>query len=560
VRPVDPRLLREAPAARRFLVAAATLGLVTAVAIVAQAAALARIVDGAFLRHERLGALTTELAVLLSATTVRAALAWALESGGRLTALTVAAQLRAKLLAHLLAARPGGVRETPAGELAAAAVTGLDALDPYFARFLPQLVLSAIVPAVIFGWVVWHDLTSAIVMAMTLPLIPIFGILIGKLTRERTMRRFGTLTLLSAHFLDVVRGLPTLRAFGRSRVQTARIDEVSDSYRRETMGTLRIAFLSALVLELAATLSTAVIAVEIGVRLVDGGIALAPALTVLVLAPEYYGPLRAAAAQFHASADGLAAAQRVFELLDLEPAVRVPARPVPARDLEVAPLSLENVVVRYPGRSVPAVDGLSVTLAAGDRVAVAGPSGAGKTTLLALLLRLLDPTSGRIAAGGVDLARVDPRDWRRRIAWLPQRPVLPPGTLRDTLAAGRTTADDDLWLALERAAAFPIVSRLADGLETVLDERTPLSAGEIRRLALARTLVEPKPLLLLDEPTAHLDGTSAGTVVDAIAGLPREGIVLVATHDPRVLDVCDRLVELAPRRPAELPALEAVGG
>jgi thiol reductant ABC exporter CydD subunit len=554
MRPIDPRLLREAPAARRFLVVAGLLGLVSAAAIVAQAVALGLFVAGVFLDGKPVSDLKPELAALVAATIVRSLVAWALESGGRVTALEVATRLRAKLLAHLLAARPAGVDGMPAGEVAAAAVTGLEALDPYFARFLPQLVLSLVVPVVIFVWVALHDVTSAVVMALTLPLIPLFGALIGKTTEARTLRRFGTLSILSAYFLDVVRGLPTLRAFGRGRIQTDTIERVSDAYRRETMGTLRIAFLSALVLELAATLSTAVIAVEIGVRLVDGGIALAPAFAVLVLAPEYYGPLRAAAAQFHASTDGLAAAGRVFELLDLPPAVTAPEHPLPAPGLQGAEIRLEELALQHPGRDEPAFAGVSAVLGPGERIALAGPSGAGKTSLLSVLLRLVDPTEGRIVAGGVDLALVDPAAWRARVAWLPQRPRLAGRTLRDALAAGASLTDAELWEAVEQAGALPVLNALPDGLNTVLGERAPFSAGEIRRLALARALAPRKPVLLLDEPTTHLDAASAAVVAEAISALPRDGIVVFATHDERLLRVADRIVALE----ARMPELEAV--
>ncbi len=551
MRPLDPRLLREAPIVRRFLLGAALAGLLDAVAAVAQAVALGLLVSRVFGDHRSLTAVRAELAVLLAAAVVRGLVAWALEAGGRLTALRVAAELRDKLLRHLLAARPGGIADEPAGELAAAAVTGLDTLDPYFARFLPQIVLSAVVPAVIFAWVAWHDLTSAVVMALTLPLIPIFGILIGKATEARTLRRFRTLTLLSGYFLDVVRGLTTLRAFGRGSRQAQTIAAVSDAYRRETMGTLRIGFLSALVLELAATLSTAVIAVEIGLRLDSGGIGLASALAILVLAPEYYGPLRAAAAQFHASADGLAAAGRVFALLDLAPDVRVPAEPVPAPELARVPLRLERLALRYPGRSEPALDGLSALIEPGERVALAGPSGAGKTSLLALLLRLRDPSGGRILAGDLDAALIDPESWRAQLAWLPQRPRLAAGSLRDALDPEQELDDAQLWRALEQASALPIVAALPQGLGTGLGEQTPLSAGEIRRLALARALATERPLLLLDEPTTHLDHESATAVVQALAALPRDRTVIVATHDARVLALSDHVIVLDRRSALE---------
>lgn len=528
MRPIDPRLLREAPAARHFLVVAGLLGIVGAVATVAQAVALGVLVERAFLRHEPVAA---QLDVLVTATAVRAGVAWALESAGRRTAVGVAAALRRRLVAHLVDVRP---RDTAVGELAAAAVTGLDALGPYFGRFLPQLVLSVAVPAIVFAWVVWHDLTSALLMALTLPLIPLFGILVGKVTERRTMRRYRTLAVLSTYFLDVVRGLPTLRAFNRS----PSVADVSERYRRETMSTLRIGFLSALVLELAATISTAVIAVEIGLRLVDGGITLAPALAVLVLAPEFYGPLRAAAAQFHASADGLAAAARVFELLALPPAARAPVRPVAVPDLRTATLRIEGLGLQYGGRAEPALERLTGTIRPGERVAVSGPSGAGKTTLLHVLLRLLDQTSGRILVGDVDLRELDPAAWHRSLAWLPQRPQLPAGTVRDLLGPG--FGDVRLRRALEQAGAT-----FAE-LDRELGERTPLSFGEIRRLALARALVRDAHLLLLDEPTTHLDPVSASLVVDAIRSLPRATTVVVATHDARLLAACDRSIDLGP--------------
>jgi ATP-binding cassette, subfamily C, bacterial CydD len=535
VRPVDPRLLREAPAARRFLVVAAVLAVVGAVAMVVQAVALGVAVERLFLRNAALADVSTQLELLVGATVVRAAVAWALESGGRATSLVVAARLRRRLVAHLLEVRP---RETPVGELAAAAVTGLDALGPYFARFLPQLVLSVAVPVVVFAWVVAHDPLSAVVMACTLPLIPIFGILVGKVTEARTLRRFRTLTVLSSYFLDVVRGLPTLRAFGRGGAQAERVGAISEAYRRETMSTLRIAFLSALVLELAATLSVAVIAVEIGLRLVDGGIALAPALAVLVLAPEFYGPLRSAAAQFHASADGLAAAQRVFALLDREPAVRRPAHPHRVPDLTTATIGLRSVTVQYPGRDEPALAALTAVLAPRAVVAVAGPSGIGKTTLLEILLRLREPSTGSVLVDDVDLADIDPDEWQRHVAWVPQRPRLAAGTVRDALRAGAAATDEQLLRALELAGAAYIAP-----LDQMLGERTPLSAGEIRRLALARALVRDPLLLVLDEPTTHLDANSAELIVLAIASLDCR--VVVATHDERVLAVADEILDLA---------------
>ncbi len=538
MRPLDARLVREVPAVRRYLGACGVLALASAAAIIAQAALLGRIVSGAFLGHEDLGTLTRPLVALAAVSVARGLLGWAFESGGALTAATTLATLRVRVLAHLVRARPGGLGAMQAGEVAGAVLDGADALEPYFARFLPQLALAMVIPPVLLVWVALHDLTSAIVLACTVPLIPVFGILIGKATEHATMRRWRALSMLSTHFLDVVRGLPTLRAYRRGAAQTDAIATYTDDYRRATMATLRIAFLSAFALELAASLGTAVVAVELGIRLVHGSVALATAFAILVLAPELYAPLRTASAQFHASADGLAAAGRLFELIDLEAPEQVGAA-VP----EAGVLRLERVGVSYPDRG-RVLDGAELELRPGERVAIVGPSGAGKSTLLALLLRFVEADAGRATVGGVDLATVDAAAWRRQLAWVPQRPLLEPGSVADAVRLGAPTA-----VSFELTAALA-----AAGLTVRLDaDVQTLSAGEQRRVAFARALLRDAPLLLLDEPTAHLDAQSADTIIDVLEALPRTRTVLVATHDPRVLRVADRVLEL---RDGRLEALE----
>jgi ATP-binding cassette, subfamily C, bacterial CydD len=497
MRPLDPRLVREVPAARSYLVAAAVLALISAVALVAQAASIGDMVARGFLGPASLHALIPPLLVLAGASVVRGLAAWAFEAGGALAAAATLSTLRLRLLAGIVRGRPGGLGALRAGEVAASALDGADALEPYFARFLPQLALGAVVPPVLLAWVFWHDLTSGLVLLCTLPLIPVFGILIGRATERATLHRVQALATLSTHFVDVVRGLPTLRAYRRSRAQTDAIARYTDDYRRTTMATLRIAFLSAFALELAASLGTAVVAVELGIRLVDGGIALSPALAILVLAPELYAPLRNASAQFHASADGIGAAGRLFELIDLEAVAAGTAEPPRTGTLRIAGLR-----VGRPGRGL-VLDSLDLAVEAGERVAIVGPSGAGKSTLLAVLLRFAEPAGGRVTFGGDDVETFDPDRWRERIAWLPQRPLL------------------------ERDPAL-----------------AHLSAGERRRAALERALAREAPLLLLDEPTAHLDGASAEAVVDAIADLPRTRAAIVVTHDLRVARAVDRVFEL----------------
>ncbi len=541
MRPFDARLVREVPAVGRYLLACGALAALSAAAILAQALLLGSIVADAFLGGQGLHQLAPRLVALAGASVVRGLAAAAFEGGGSLTAAAALATLRLKVLAALVRARPGGLGELRRGEVAGTLLDGGDALEPYFSRFLPQLALAAVVPPVLLGWTLWRDLTSGLLLLATLPLIPLFGILIGRATEHATMRRFRALQTLSAHFLDVVRGLPTLRAYRRGGVQTAAIARYTDEYRKTTMATLRVAFLSAFVLELAASLGTALVAVELGIRLVHGSIGLSPALAILVLAPELYAPLRTAAAQFHASADGLAAAGRLLELAALEaPAAGTGEAPVPGT------IRLEGVSASYPRRGA-VLDGLDLVLAAGERVAVVGASGAGKSTLLSLLLRFADPVAGRILVDGSDLSAADPDMWRRRLAWVPQRPLLDDGTVADAVRLAAASADDEsVRAALAQA-----------GLDVPLDARVEvLSAGERRRVALARAFLRAAPLVLLDEPTAHLDAASAEAVVDALAALPRARSLLVTTHDPRVHRAVDRVLELSGGRLRE-PRREA---
>jgi len=545
MRPVDRRLLDVSPAARTFLVACVPLGALTAAVIVGQATLLALVVDDVFLRHRDLAAVAVPLAVLASLALARGLLSWAFEAGGHLAASSTAAALRRRLVRHVLHDRPGDPATT-SGEVATAAVAGVEALDPYFARYLPQLVLGAIVPVMILVRVATLDVTSALVMAFTLPLIPIFGILIGRATEERAQARYAALARLSTHFLDVVRGLTTLRAFNRGEAQVERLAATGEEYRRETMGTLRIAFLSALVLELAATLGTAVVAVEIGIRLDRGGIGFASAMTILVLAPELYAPLRNAAAQFHASADGVAAADHILDPLG-EQVVPAPA-PAALLDPRDVPVRFDHVHFAYPGREGLVLDDVSLALAPGERVALLGPSGAGKSTIARLLLRFDDPGRGRVLLGGTDIADVDADAWRLNVAWMPQRPHLAAGTIADAIRLGAPEEPiAEVADAARRAGAEGFIAALPDAYETrVGDGGAGLSAGQVRRIALARALLREAPLLILDEPTTSLDEESARLVAESLERLPRSGTMLLITHDEALARrVADRIVGMS---------------
>jgi thiol reductant ABC exporter CydD subunit len=535
VKPVDPRLLRQGRAARGYLAITVGLGAGGAILILLQAGLLAAALADAA-RGIGIGALAGTLAWLGVVLAGRAAAA----AGGEAAALRAAADvksgLRRRLSAHALRLGPAWLGGQQAGEITALATKGLDGLDAYFARYLPQLMLAVVVPLAVLIRVAFADWISAVIIAATLPLIPLFGILIGWHTRAQTQRQWRLLALLSGHFLDVVSGLATLKLFGRARAQAEVIEEVTNAHRKATMTTLRVAFLSALVLELTAALATALVAVEIGLRLLYGHVSYQTALLVLLLTPEAYLPLRNAGGQFHASTEGTTAAQRAFEILDTP----LPLLPDPAGttsadvDLSHEDIALHAVTLSYPGRDRPALDEVSLIIRPGEQVILTGPNGAGKSSLLALLLRFTTPASGAITAGSVDLAEIPADRWRSQIAWVPQHPHLFTATVAENIALGQPGAcREDIAAAARLAGADDFIRRLHDGYDTVLTEGArSLSTGQRQKLALARAFLRRAPLLLLDEPTAHLDLASADRIMAALEDQLADRTVVLVTHRP----------------------------
>ncbi|MFI1366977.1 thiol reductant ABC exporter subunit CydD [Streptomyces griseochromogenes] len=550
MKPIDPRLLRYARATRFFLVGVVGLGAVGAGLVIAQAMLIADVVVGAFQHGQSIAELRTPLLLLAAVAIGRSVVAWLTELAAHRASAAVKSELRGRLLERAAQLGPGWLSGQRTGSLVTLATRGVDALDDYFSRYLPQLGLAVVVPVAVLARIVTEDWVSAAIIVGTLPLIPLFMMLIGWATQSRMDRQWRLLSRLSGHFLDVVAGLPTLKVFGRAKAQADSIRRITGEYRQATMRTLRIAFLSSFALELLATLSVALVAVTIGMRLVHGDMDLYIGLVILMLAPEAYLPLRQVGAQYHAAAEGLAAAEEIFAVLET---------PVPASGTAAVPAGavvFDGVTVRYPGRSVDAVTDVRFTVEPGETVALVGPSGAGKSTLLNVLLGFVRPTEGRVRIGGADLADVDLERWRSRIAWVPQLPHLYAGTIAENVRLARPDADDTAVRgALAEAGALEFVDALPEGIDTVLGEDgAGLSAGQRQRLALARAFLADRPVLLLDEPTAALDGATEAEVVAAVRRLAVGRTVMLVVHRPALLEVADRVVRLEGTEPLAYPA------
>ncbi|MEU1074516.1 MULTISPECIES: thiol reductant ABC exporter subunit CydD [unclassified Streptomyces] len=558
MKPIDPRLFRYARATRRFLAAVVALGLVGAGLVIAQAMLIAEIVVGAFQDGLGAGGLRTPLLLLGAVAVGRGLVSWLTELAAHRASAAVKSELRGRLLERAARLGPEWLSGQRTGSLVALATRGVDALDDYFARYLPQLGLAVVVPVAVLARIVTEDWVSAATIVVTLPLIPLFMALIGWATQARTDRQWRLLSRLSGHFLDVVAGLPTLKVFGRAKAQAESIRKITSEYRLATLKTLRLAFLSSFALELLATLSVALVAVGIGMRLVHGDMDLYTGLVILVLAPEAYLPLRQVGAQYHAAAEGLAAAEEIFAVLET---------PVPEGGTGAVPpgpvrIEVDGVTVRHPGRGEPSLAAATLTVEPGRTVALTGPSGVGKSTLLGAVLGFVAPDEGRIRISGTDLDALSLEQWRERVAWVPQRPHLFAGTIAENVRLARPDADDAAVRdALRDAGALEFVTALPDGPATELGEGgAGLSAGQRQRLALARAFLADRPVLLLDEPTAALDGETEAGIVDAVRRLSAGRTVLLVVHRPALLALADSVVELRPRPGGGAVARDAADG
>ncbi|MBP7961681.1 MAG: thiol reductant ABC exporter subunit CydD [Caldilineaceae bacterium] len=542
---IDKRLLSEAQLAQLHLIGSVGLGFGVGILIVAQAWVLSQAINAIFLLDQTLAHVAPLLWGFATLALTRALMAWGRDALAQRTAILVKTELRQRLVQQIVRLGPAFTTGERTGELTNTLVEGVEALDAYFSQYLPQVVLAAMMPLTLFFFVLGQDRLSAGVLLLTAPLIPIFMVLIGDSADAMTKRQWRTLSYLSAHFLDTLQGLTTLKLFGRSREQLRAIAAISDEYRRTTLSVLRVAFLSALVLEMLATLSVAVIAVEIGLRLLYGRMDFPGALFVLILAPDFYMPLRMLGARFHAGMAGVAASQRIFAILDQSPPTTLEVAPAAQPvNLRRQAIQFQDVHVAYQDDQRPALRGVSFTIQPGERVAVVGPSGAGKSTLIQLLLRFVSPQSGQILVGEQDLAEIDAADWRQEIVWVPQRPALFNVSLADNIRLGRPhAAEADVMRAATQAGAVDFINALPQGFESVAGEQgVRLSGGQAQRIALARAFLLDAPFLLFDEATAHLDPATEAQVQTAIRTLAQDRTVLFIAHRLDTLALADRIL------------------
>jgi ATP-binding cassette subfamily C protein CydD len=542
-RALEQFLRRQSPLVRTSLAGATVAGAMSGLTLIAEAALLARVVDAAVIGERGLYAALPLLLSLLAILVLRAALAtladmFAFEAGA-----AVAADIRARLQAHIAALGPSWTRRSRTGDVVSTMFDAAESIRTYYAGYLPQRVLTAFIPLAILAFVLPTDWVSALILVLSAPLIPLFMILIGRGTEALNQAQWRKLAVLAAHLFDAIEGLTTLKLFCASRAETDAIASSSEAYRRTTMEVLRVAFLSSLALEFIATISIAMVAVYIGFRLYYRELDFLPGFTVLLLAPEFFRPLRAMGTQYHARMDAIGAAASIVALLETKP----PSSLAGTGTLTEGPLRsirFEAVSFCYDGR--PALSGIDLVLERGRRTALVGPSGAGKTTLGQLLLGFVAPSEGRVTADGLDVATLSPASWRGRIAALPQRPTLFHGTVGDNIRLGVPGADAErVRRAVERAEATDLVARLPHGLDTVLgDHGQGLSGGELQRIALARVFLADADVVVLDEPGAGLDDDTAALVERSIAALGPTCALLIIAHRLETVRGADEVLVL----------------
>ncbi len=546
---INKRLLQYVKTMYLYVAAVGVLGLLVAFCIVAQASFIAHIVNNVFLLKQSLSQLQTALFILLGILILRALLVFGGDTITNAVSCVVKSDLRNRLFTHLFKLGPLYTKSERSGEIVNTTADGVEALDAYFIQFFPQVASTLIIPTVVLIATFRLDTVSGIILLVTWPILPFFMALIGIQANAMTKKRWQMLSLLSAHFLDVLQGLTTLKLFGRTSLQEETIRRVSDRYGEITMKVLRVAFLSSFVMELGATLSTGIVAVEIGLRLLYGNLPFEPAFLVLLLAPEFYLPLRSLGTQFHASIESSASAERIFTILEtpVQDGQGSSVMSVTERAVHTS-LTFENVHYGYPSSDdepmqKEALRGISFEVLPGQKVALVGASGAGKTTIASLLLRFMEPTQGEITLDEQPIQQMTPQAWRQLVAWQPQNPYVFNTTVAENIRMGKSDASmEEVIGAAQAADAHEFIEALQQGYDTVIGERgARLSGGQVQRLSLARAFLKNAPILLLDEATSTLDSESEERVFHTIDAVMRDRIVLIIAHRLNTIENADKI-------------------
>jgi ATP-binding cassette subfamily C protein CydD len=555
---LDAWLRSRAKAARAPLTAAIAIGACGGLLLIVQAWLLGHVVDRVVIDHRGLASAWPYLWAMLAVFVARAAVSFGADAVAFEAAAGVKQKLRGELTRKIAALGPGFVAGQRTGDLTNLLLESVEELGKYYAEYLPQMPLAVFIPAAILVFVFPTDWISGIIMLITAPLIPVFMVLIGKGTERLNQRQWRKLAWMSAHFFDVIEGLTTLKLFNASRQEGEIIGRISDDYRRSTMDVLRVAFLSSLVLEFFATISIAMVAVYIGFRLYYGDMHFLAGFTVLLLAPEFFRPLRAMGTQYHARMEAIGASERIVALLETP----VPERPAASSALPSPvrlDISFRDVSFGYRAGE-PVLKGIDFRLARGERVALVGPSGSGKSTIARLLLGFDVPDAGAITIDGIDLRGIGPENWFTRIAWMPQAPTLFHGSIGENIRLGQPGADDGaVRRAAEAANAAAFIERLPQGYDTIVGDRGQgLSGGEIRRVALARAFLKNADLIVLDEPTASLDPETAALIAEAVERLARDRAMLIIAHRLESVVTAERILVLNDGRIVESGSHEAL--
>jgi ATP-binding cassette, subfamily C, bacterial CydCD len=526
------RLIQEARANWPLFSWVIIAGFLASLAGVGGAWCLSHAIGGVFLRGKTVSEISLLLILFLAAITVRGVFTWCCEEASSRFAIQIKTRLRERTYAYILSQGPGFTYRERSGNLSNLLTEGMEALDPYYGQYLPQIIFAILIPLLILVYVSQLDLLSGLILFLTAPIIPLFMVLIGNVADTLTKNQWQMLSRMSAYFLDIIQGLTTLKTLGRSQDQVTKIARISEQFRQITMNVLRVTFLSALVMELTATLSTAIIAVEVGLRLIYGKMAFEPAFLILILAPEFYLPIRLLGLRFHAGMAGAEAGRTILEILD---------KPQPTfneKRTENREILAPNKIIRFEDVSYefengkPAAEGISFELKPDQITALIGPSGAGKSTIASLLLGFIMPTRGRIFLGDQDIRGIPIDHWRNQLAWVPQKPYIFNDTVRANIQFAYPQANlDEIQESARLAHADEFIQKLPQGYETVLGERgTRLSGGQIQRIALARAFLKNAPLLILDEPTSHLDPVNEAALQDSLKTIMKDRSVLVIAH------------------------------